>query len=107
MADYNGVTIQELPAGPLELTDVFIATTTLGASKKVTASEVFGVQRVATFAAMEALIVEGRPSRFTVEDDEHQRSLPPYEPEYNVPYLWDGVILLEYYSSPCDRQPNL
>ena len=41
MADYNGVTIQELPAGPLELTDVFIATTTLGASKKISAEEVF------------------------------------------------------------------
>ena len=107
MADYNGVTIQELPAGPLELSDVFIATTTLGASKKVTASEVFGVQRVATFAAMVALIVGGRPSRFTVIDDEYQESLPPFLPEQEVPYMWDGVTLFEYNSSPCDRQPNL
>lgn len=64
-------------------------------------------QRVATFAAMIALIQAGHAKAFTVINDEYQSSLPPNIAEHNVPYLWDGFILYEYNSSPCDFQTTL
>lgn len=93
------ITIPQLPSGPLEPSDVFIATTTLGASKKVAASEVFGVRRVATFAAMVALLVEGQPRQFTVLNDEVQGI-------QKVPYQWDGVELFVY-GTLVEPQPTI
>lgn len=62
---------------------------------------------VPTYASMIALLESDKPRMFLVEQDEYQESLPPYEPEQYVPYLWTGSILLEYNSSPVDNQPTI
>jgi len=54
--------------------------------------------RISTFATMLALCVANQPRLFTVASDELQG-------DTNVPYTWDGAVLLEYGLTPCDTQP--
>jgi plastocyanin len=88
------ITIPQLPSGPLEPTDVFIATNAQGASKKVTGAAVKGAASeaaqesvgpvvVATHAAMLTLAVEGKPRQFQVTTDEVSGGT-------DVNYFWNG-----------------
>lgn len=61
--------------------------------------------RIATFAAMIALIQQNKPRDFTVVNDE-RFGLAIAPDKDNIPYSWDGEVLLFYGLTPCDIQPT-